>query len=222
MLRNKKMIVSTIINYIVFVCVAVCFFSTIFKDYKSDTGRVMPGWTLLRYFTVQSNLIMAAVSLVFAVYNTLKLFGASFEIPKALIVIKHVATVGVAVTFITVACYLSPINKAGYFKLFEGANFFYHFLVPVLAVLSLILFDGAKMPFTFTLFGLIPLIIYGVFYITNAFTHMQNGVITADYDWYYLLQGGTLMCVISMTVMTAMTFFVSAVLRQAAIAIAAQ
>ena len=209
---KKSIIFSTVINYAVFVIVAVCFVIGLFNDSMTETGRILSGWTIIRFFTVQSNVFIGITCLIYAIFETRVLTGSLTEVPRSIAVLKHVFSVSVAVTFLTVALYLSPINKAGYFALFEGANFFFHFLVPVLACVTLIIFDGRRMPFSYTLFGLIPFLSYGIFYVINAFTHLQGGVISPEYDWYYLLQGGTVACVISIFVMTAMTYLTSVLL----------
>ena len=210
---NKKSLISALINYAIFITVSVCFVMGLFNTSKTETGRILSGWTIIRFFTVQSNVMMGLICLIYAIFETRVLTGKLNEMPKALYVLKHVFTVGVTVTFITVAAYLSPINKAGYFALFEGSNFFFHFLIPVISLLLLVFCDGEDMPFSYSFFGLIPFLCYGVFYLINAFIHIENGVISPEYDWYYLLQGGPVMCAISITVMTMMTFLISAFLR---------
>lgn len=64
------------------------------------------GLSTLKYFTIQSNLLSAAVSAVFAV-RTLR--GGGRPVPDWLHGLRLVATTGVTLTCITVEVFLSPM-----------------------------------------------------------------------------------------------------------------
>ena len=212
---RRKLIASAIVNYAAFLIVAVCFILVLFAPDKIELASKSVSERFadaIKYFTVQSNILFAAAALTFAIAETRVLTGAAKKIPFAFIVIKHVFTVGVTVTFLTVALYLSPINEKGYFDLFSGYNFFFHFFVPAIAVASLFLFDGRRFPYRYTALGLLPFLFYGVFYLINAYTHTQGGKVVPEYDWYYFLQGGAAFTAVTITAMIILTFAVSALL----------
>ena len=209
-MRSKK-ILSVILNFLIFALVATVFTVRVLVYDDTEQSLMENGLAILKFFTVQSNVLMGIVALVFGCYRIRELKIGKLP-PKAIFVIKHVATAGVALTFLTVVLYLSPINPAGYFDLFTGANFFFHFLVPVIAIVAQVFFDGEKMPFSYTVFGVIPMFLYGLWYIVNALTHLENGKVVPEYDWYYFLQGGTVMSIAIVVGMIVLAFAISALM----------
>ena len=79
---------------------------------------------MLRFFTVDSNLLMGIIALIFA-FNQIKILkGKKEEISTKLIVFKMASTVAVGVTFVTVFGYLGPISKGGIPSLLKNSNLF--------------------------------------------------------------------------------------------------
>ena len=206
---NKKLLVSAIINIIFFVIVTAVFITAFFRPLDPDVQLITNGWGLFKFFTVQSNVLFGFVALAFGIVEIMMITGKKSAMPRALVILKYVSTVGVTLTFLTVALYLSPINSKGYFALFTGTNFFYHFLVPVAAIVTYFL-EGEKMPFKCTFFGMAHFALYGVFYILNGVTHIENGVVAyPTYDWYYIMQNGAAFAVIMVLAMCGFTYLVS-------------
>ena len=116
-----------------------------------------PAKVVLRFFTALSNLLCALTSLCVAVF---RICG---RMPYAVGVLKYVGTCAVAVTMLTVVCFLGP--TLGYKKMFSGPDLWLHLVCPVLAVGSLLLWDKPDMPFGAVFLGMLPVPLYGAVYL---------------------------------------------------------
>ena len=117
-----------------------------------------------RYFTTLSNQFSALVSLILLCYQIPALRGAAYNLPLWLCYLRHVATVSVMVTMVTVLVFLGPIY--GYKTQLGGTSFFVHLLGPVAAILGCAYFDGIpKLPAAAIFLGLIPTALYGALYL---------------------------------------------------------
>ncbi len=112
----------------------------------------------LRFFTALSNLFCALACLAVAVC---RLCGA---VPEAVLVLKFVGTAAVAVTFLTVMCFLGPVVY-DYKSLLTGADFWLHLACPGLAIVSLLLWDQPAGGFWLVPLGALPVLLYGAFYL---------------------------------------------------------
>ena len=132
----------------------------------------------LKFFTVLSNLLMGFSS---AAYVTA--MSIPGDVPRAIVLLKYLATVSVAVTFTTVMLFLGP--QMGYASLFRGANLLFHLIVPLAAILDFILFDrsGPVFPKDAPL-GVIPVMLYGTGYLLNLIFRGVEGN-----DWYGFARG---------------------------------
>lgn len=130
------------------------------------------GIVSLRYFTVLSNILEAAAS-VWLLIELLRLGrGGRERISHGVFLLKFVSAAAVAVTFSVVAFFFGPL--VGYGALYRGANFWYHLIVPVLAMAEFILldrFDSVSM--RETLLAPVPALIYGICYAVNL---LINGI----------------------------------------------
>lgn len=172
---RKLNVAALMINITVFILTAY----SVAHNFRQDIIRVpesVNGGTLtdftgiysFRYFTTLSNAfaaITAAIMLVFNVKNTVK---DEYVFPQWVMVLKYTATCAVALTFFTVALFLSPLIAfygKSYFTLFKGNGFFFHFLIPVLSVLCFIALEKSHdLPFNCTFIALLPAILYSFVY----------------------------------------------------------
>ena len=113
---------------------------------------------LMRFFTIQSNLLCAFAALLILVF---RLAG---PVPNAVLILKHIGTAAVAVTMLVVLVYLAPVSES-YFSLFQGTNLFLHLLCPLFAIISLLLWDRPAGGFGIVLLGVMPVILYGILYM---------------------------------------------------------
>ncbi len=116
-----------------------------------------PFHVILRYFTVLSNLLCAAAALIVVLC---RLGG---DLPYWAGVLKYVGTAAVTVTLMTVVCFLG--RTLGWKPMFTGPDLWLHLVCPVLAIVSLLLWDKPAMPFRTVFLGFAPVPLYGVMYI---------------------------------------------------------
>ena len=135
--------------------------------------------TIFHYFTVLSNLLVTAVSLINAV-----LYAVSYAKDKnyvfAFFQILKLASVGaIAITFTMVVIFLAPANPS--YEWFGSYNLFLHAVTPIVAVLSFIFFEYAKKTkFRYFFVPALLLIAYSIFYIAYAFGAPAGTFV----DWY--------------------------------------
>ena len=131
------------------------------------------GLRSLRYFTVDSNLLNAFVSLLFAGNMLNLLRGRRERISPLLQRFRLMAADAVGLTFLVVAVFLGP-----------RANVLYHLLLPLLSVISFCLTDyETPLPKRACLFAALPVPVYGAGYILNLFTNNYTGLPSKN-DWY--------------------------------------
>ena len=151
----------------------------------------------LKYFTVLSNYLMALAALIAIPFN-IRAIATGKGYPKAVFVLKLVATMSLALTFLTVCFFLAPQNgwnfveQFGNFS-FQRIEFFLHLIAPVSAIICFLFFDtcAKKTKFIVNLLSIIPGILYGVFYMVNYFMNwfVVDGIGT---DWYgFVAVGGS-------------------------------
>lgn len=152
------------------------------------------GFQNLKYFTVLSNLFQAVVSLFY-------LAGLN---PRRF---KYASTVAVALTFFVVLLFLGPVYC--FESMYVGANFWFHLVVPVLSMLDFLTLDREG---TYTLrdslFAMIPMVAYGLFYVANL---VINGV--KGNDWYGFAGGGPASAALAFLVIMLANWVIALLLR---------
>ena len=209
---SKKYKVSLILNILIVVMVlfATIAMFTGFKFMNSkDIVLTKSNIEMFKFYTVDSNLFMGIVSLIFIIFLLRKK-----NIPKLIYIFKLSATIGVMLTFLTTAIYLAPYAKYGYFSVFTNSNLFFHFLVPAVSFISFVFFEKTnKLNFKECLIVVIPTIIYALCYVINILMHLENGKVIAKYDFYGFANGGVIGIVIVFIFMILVTFVIGFVLR---------
>ena len=99
-------------------------------------GDFMAGATAFLFFTIQSNLWIAAVCLLFAVLQAVSLCRREFALPRACATLKYVFTVSITLTGAVFCAVLAP-TMPGSFS--SAANVLTHVAVPALAIADLFL-----------------------------------------------------------------------------------
>ena len=142
------------------------------------------GW--LQFFTVDSNILCGICALIYLI-TEIVCFRKGKKIPFGITVLKYVGTSAIGLTFIVVLAYLSW--ALGPQECFTGPNLFMHLIMPVLALVSFIVFEcPSDFKFRNTIFGFIPCFIYGIIYlIFVVFISKENG---GWNDIYYFNAGG--------------------------------
>lgn len=207
--KMKKIKISIILNTILFVLMVFALYMAL-SGLSFDMTFKKHSIHIFKYFTVLSNILMGIVALVFAIREILYLKNNK-EISKYYYLAKHIATACVTLTFLTVALFLAPVfYKEKFFDAFHDANFFYHFLNPVLAIIVFVFFENTnKLTFKMSLFGILPFAIYSVYYVIAAVTHMDGGKVASGYDWYGFFYFGVPVFFVLMIFMISLTFGIS-------------
>ncbi len=181
-------IISTVLNFLAFFLTAAGTY-VMLKGIDADEHLAADGIGSVKYFTVQSNLLYGIYAGVFAVCELI--YGSADAIPQVMYLLKYIFTVGITLTMITVLCYLAPVVEKSYPPLFKGANLYFHLLVPLLGLASFCFFEkSAVISVPQVFLGLIPFMLYGIYYAVNALSHAENGQVSIKYDWYAFLAKG--------------------------------
>ncbi|MBQ3300537.1 MAG: hypothetical protein IJH04_00025 [Eggerthellaceae bacterium] len=164
----------------------------------------------LKYFTVLSNLLLGFASFAYA-YCLFKSTRGGKPVLFWAHCLKFVATTAVTVTLMTVLVFLGP--RLGYASMFAGANLWFHLVLPVLAIFEFVLLDTSfGLTFRQSLLGVLPTLVYGVFYYGNI---LLNGVgkWPNTNDWYGFTLFGEQFMPVVMLVMLLLTWVIALVLR---------
>lgn len=169
------------------------------------------GLSTLKYFTIQSNLLSAAVSAACVVFYLRK---PGQPLPGSLHGLRLVATTGVTLTLLTVEAFLAPAMY-GYPSMHAGANLWFHLVLPLAAIVGFCVFEADRpMPLRWTFAALVPVALYGIGYAANI---LINGVGTPEStnDWYGFAQWGLAAMPVVFAVMALATWAIALGLRAA-------
>lgn len=163
----------------------------------------------LKFFTVLSNLLLGLASLVYAFY-LVRYLRSGLIVPKWVHLLKYAGTVAVTVTLMTVLLFLGP--TMGYAAMFAGVNLWLHLILPVLGIAEFVFLDTQRgLSFRETLYGVAPVLLYGIFYYGNI---LINGVGERPNtnDWYgFTLFGEQYTLIVLMVMLLATWVFAIAV-----------
>ena len=168
---------------------------------------------MFKFFTVDSNMFMGIIALLFAIEEFKVITGKISSIGFSWYVLKLMATVGVSLTFLVVFAYLGPISKGGIMSMLMNSNLFFHFLIPILSIICFIFFEKTDvLKFKHSFLGLIPTLLYGTFYTSNVLLHIENGKVSPVYDWYWFVQNGLWTVFFTIPLMLVITYIISLIL----------
>ena len=196
MSSKQKLKISLTLNIII-VIMTVFAFIVMFTDLKfmpgietviasSKVGR-------LRFFTIDSNLLMGITALVFLFQQIKLLKGKIKEINRKYYIFNLMATTAVALTFMVVLGYLGWITPNGLYSMYVNKNLFFHGLIPLVAIINFIFFTNTdKLKFKDIHYSPTYIYLYILYYIINILIHIENNKVSPDYDWYYFVQGNIL------------------------------
>lgn len=155
-------LISLISNGLIAVLVAYAI-STFFTVGGEGNMEVV-GFKCFKYFTVLSNVLVALSSIIYLIYNIIDFTKKTSYLPFIVLLFKYIGTVAVTVTFLTVVFFLGP--TLGYIAMFEGVNLILHAIVPIIAIVSLSIFElNKRFEYKHSIYGLVPTILYSIIYI---------------------------------------------------------
>ena len=213
--EKRKIKISLTINIIIvlFTILASIIMFTGFKFMEGDLVLESTKIGMFRFFTVDSNIFMGIVAIIFSIKEIELIKDKITSIPSKIYILKLIATVGVALTFAIVFGYLGPIAKGGIPSMIKNSNLFFHLLIPLLSILNFIIFERTdKIRFKSTFIGTITAVIYGIYYLINVLIHMEDGRVSTIYDWYWFVQGGVWQAIIVIPLVLGITYAISVLL----------
>lgn len=162
-----------------------------------DNPVATSGWGNLKYFTVQSNILMGLVSLANCIRGK--------EYPY----LTFAGTVSVALTALIVIIFLGPLF--GFAIMYVGFNLYMHAIVPALAIIRFIVFrTGDKIEKNKIWTGVIPMFVYGIGYVANI---LINGL-SRYTDWYGFALFGTWSIIPAFAIILGITYMLSVLIRK--------
>lgn len=215
-MNNKIIKISLVLNILIFI-LTVLSLVIMFTGFKFMHGNDLVLQTskigMFKFFTVDSNLFMGIIALIFSIKEIKLLKGNTKEISTFYYILKLIATTSVALTFVVVFAYLGPIAKYGILSLLMNSNLFLHLIIPLLSIFTFIFFektDTIKIKHIF--YSIVPTILYGIYYVTNILIHMSDGKVSPIYDWYYFVQNGVSTAIIVVPLMLLITYIIGLLL----------
>ena len=215
-MNRTKVKISLVLNILI-VIFTIFATTAMFTGFKFMHGHdvVLQSTKLgmLRFFTVQSNILMGIIALFFAVLEIKLLKGKIEEISTKAYVLKLMATTAVGLTFLVVSAYLGPITEYGIIAMIMNSNLFFHLITPLLSMICFATFERTnKVKFKYTFWGIIPTFLYAIYYMINIFVHMENGKVSPVYDWYWFVQNGVWTAIIVVPLMFLITYLITLIL----------
>ena len=207
----KKSLVYNIIIFLL-VLIGTIFMFTGYQFMTNTRLLDSNGFEAFKYYTVDSNILVGISSFIMIIYEILFLKKKTKEIPKYVYVLKYIGVVGVMLTFIVTAFYLSPMYGKDFILLYMNTNLFFHLVVPLLALYSYVKYEKNKLEYKYTFITLSSVIIYAIFYITNILLHLENGKVVKEYDWYGFVIGGIYSLIIVPIIILLISYLISYVI----------
>ncbi len=114
---------------------------------------------MFKFFTVDSNILMGIVALIFLIQESKLLQGKINNINKNYYLIKLMGTSAVSLTFFVVFAYLGHIVNGGIYSMIMNSNLFFHLIIPVLSIVTFVFFEkNNTLSFKYSFYGLISTI----------------------------------------------------------------
>ena len=152
--------------------------------FTAQSSAFMGGASVFFFFTVQSNIFIIAMALIFLVNEIVVLVTNKSFINQTLLHIKYVATVAITVTFLVFFTMLAPLMGVDYLLSFN--NFSLHAIVPILAIIDFIIFDtDINLTYSNSLLATIAPISYVIFVYIGAIFKLQYGE-NLYYPYFFL------------------------------------
>lgn len=182
------------------------------------TGDVLSSSRLgiFKYFTVDSNIFMGIVAFIVALELKKLLDGKANALSKKTYLLILMGTAGVTLTMLVTIFYLAPTIPNGWVVCFNNSNFFLHLVNPLLSIIAFVCFEKTnRLSVSDSVWGVLPMGIYAIYYVINAVTHSKDGFVLMGYDVYGFFGFGLMIgiCVV-VPLMFVITFVISLCLRK--------
>ena len=203
-MKDKK---SLIINILIIVFTIMCsiFMYTGFKFMPAETLLESSSNSMFKFFTVDSNILMALVSFIYVLYKYILKRDN-----KVIYILKFIGTSAISLTFIVTLLFLAP--SYGFYSMYNNNNLFFHLIIPVLSIIDYIFFNKYDNKYKYAILGIIPMFLYSFYYTGNILAHLNDGGLTFKYDFYGFLQGNINNIFIVIPIIYLVTYLISLLL----------
>ena len=170
-------------------------------------------FAILRYFTVDSNILMGIVALI-VLLDLRKIAKGELEaLPRKDYVLALMGTVGVTLTMLVTVFYLAPTIDNGWFVCFNNSNLFLHVINPLFSIVAFLFYERTnRLSLKDAFWGLLPMCVYAVPYIAVCIINSKDGRVLPGYDIYGFFGFGLLSGFIVFPIILVFTFGISACL----------
>lgn len=212
--RNIKISLALNILTVIMTVVALSIALSGFKFMKgSEAPAELTGLQAFGYFTVQTSVFMAMVSLAFAIKEIQLLKGKITKIPLKYYILKMIAATAIGLTFFVIFVIFAILLKKGLFPFTRNSNLIYHGIIPLTSLINFIFFEKTDaIKFRHIFYGLIPTILYEIFYTSNVLLNMKDGKVSPAHDWYYFTQNGLLIAISIPFAMLGITYIMALII----------
>ncbi|MDD2648461.1 MAG: hypothetical protein PHI27_02905 [Eubacteriales bacterium] len=136
------------------------------------------GFTMLTYYTIDSNLLALIAAVFLAVFQIRELCGKG-ETPALAKTLKYISACCLTLTFIVALCVLTPMysgENALENMMLKGEMLYHHLLCPLITLFSVILLDDARgLSKRLPLLAMIPTLIYAAVTLTLNILRKMEG-----------------------------------------------
>lgn len=211
-MNKKKLLISLNVN-IAIVCLTIIAMGLAVIDVNT-MGQ--PYILMFKYFTTLSNIFLCISSILMIIYEGMWLSHRKYDLPKWVYILKLCATVSTTITFLVVVLFLTPMVASGMNKgitvafLYSGSNTIFHIISPILAIIVFLLFETRRdIRLPETLFALIFVSLYEVFYTLDVYFKFMPGDDPTAHDWYNFTAFGDQFIPLVLILFLAVTFILS-------------
>ena len=145
---------------------------------SASSDSFMGNGYVFMFFTVQSNLTIMGISLVFLVNDIRMMFKKESFLNNIFYLIKYTFTIAILITFLVFFIMLAPTLGIDYLLSFK--NFSLHAIVPILAIIDFFIFDkGINLTYRNSLVGTFMPIYYLLFFLIGIplnFRYSSDGL----------------------------------------------
>lgn len=177
-MKKSRYVISLLLNLAIIALEVVGLATSLFNGGVFNAEQ-------LKMFTIDSNILMLIVAVVVVASDIVALVKKK-PIGRVVSLLDFVGTLAVALTLVVVLAVLAPRN--GVETIFGGYFLYLHFICPILAVVSFVFVDvDSKIKPLFSLYGLLPILLYGIPVVTLVLT----GVVPMDGFYPFMNYSGS-------------------------------
>ncbi len=180
---------SFILNILIvfLVIMTSIFMFTGFKFMPDETLLELTSFEMFKFYTVDSNILIGIMSLIMIIYERKLIKKEIKEIPNYVYLLKFIGTSAITLTFVVTLFFLSP--QYGFYAMYNNSNLFFHLIIPILSIITYVIYEKHSSKYSYAILGIIPMFIYSIYYTLMIITHLNDGGLTFKYDFYGFLGG---------------------------------